>query len=39
MIADMIVLSENLLAIDSENILGVQVEMMVVDGKVLFERS
>ena len=39
MLADMIVLSEDLLAIDPENILDVQVEMTVVDGKVLFERS
>ncbi len=39
MIADMVVLSDDLLTIDPEKILDVQVEMTVVDGKVLFERS
>ena len=39
MLADMIVLSEDLLTIDLEKILDVQVEMTVVDGKVLFERN
>ncbi len=39
MLADMIVLSEDLLTIDPEKILDVQVEMTVVDGKVLFERN
>ena len=39
MIADMVVLSGDLLTIEPEKILDVQVEMTVVDGKVLFERS
>jgi hypothetical protein len=38
MLADMVVLSEDLLTIDPERILGVEVDMTIVGGQVLYER-
>jgi hypothetical protein len=38
MLADMVVLSEDLLTIDSERIMGVEVDMTIVGGQVLYER-
>jgi predicted amidohydrolase YtcJ len=38
MLADMVVLSEDLLAIDPERILDVEVDMTIVGGQVLYER-
>ncbi len=38
-LADLIVLSEDLLTIDPERILGVKVEMTVLGGKVVYERA
>jgi predicted amidohydrolase YtcJ len=38
MLADMVVLSEDLLTIASERIMGVEVDMTIVGGQVLYER-
>jgi len=38
MLADVVVLSENLLTLDPENIMEVEVDMTIVGGRVLFER-
>jgi predicted amidohydrolase YtcJ len=38
MLADMVILSENLLTIDPNNILGVDIDMTIVGGRVLYER-
>ena len=38
MLADMVVLSENLLDIDPERLLDVEVDMTIVGGAVLYER-
>jgi hypothetical protein len=38
MLADMIVLSDDLLTIDSEQILDVLIETTIVGGRVVFER-
>jgi hypothetical protein len=38
MLADMVVLSEDLLTIDPERIMGVEVDMTIVGGQVLYER-
>jgi hypothetical protein len=38
MLADVVVLSENLLTLDPENIMEVKVDMTIVGGRVLFER-
>jgi predicted amidohydrolase YtcJ len=38
MLADMVVLSEDLLTIDSERIMGVEVDITIVGGQVLYER-
>ncbi len=39
MLADMVVLSEDLLSIDTERIMDVEVDMTIVDGRILYERS
>ena len=39
MLADMVVLSEDLLTIDAERIMDVEVDMTIVDGRVLYERE
>ena len=39
MLADMVVLSEDLLSIDPERIMDVQVDMTIVDGQPLYERE
>lgn len=39
MLADMVVLSEDLLTIDPERIMDVEVDMTIVDGRVLYERQ
>ena len=39
MLADLVVLSEDLLTIDPERIMDVDVDMTVVGGQVLYERS
>ena len=38
MLADMVVLSEDLLSIDPERIMDVEVDVTIVDGVVLYER-
>ena len=38
MLADVVVLSENLLTLDPENIMEAEVDMTIVGGRVLFER-
>jgi hypothetical protein len=39
MLADLVVLSEDLLSIDPARIMDVEVDMTVVGGRVLYERS
>jgi predicted amidohydrolase YtcJ len=39
MLADMVVLSDDLLTIDPERIMDVEVDMTIVGGRVLFERA
>ena len=39
MLADMVVLSEDLLTIDPERIMDVEVDMTIVDGRILHERQ
>lgn len=39
MLADMVVLSENLLTINPEDIMDVEIDMTIVGGNVLYERN
>jgi len=39
MLADLVVLSEDLLTLDPERIMDVEVDMTIVGGRVLYERS
>ncbi len=39
MLADMVVLSDDLLTIDPETIMDVEVDMTIVGGQVLYERN
>ena len=39
MLADMVVLSDDLLTLDPERIMDVEVDMTIVDGRVLYERE
>ena len=39
MLADMVVLSENLLTINPEDIMDVEIDMTIVSGNVLYERN